>query len=169
MLVLKLLVICLKAVSTDDLVRMAPFVLENNYFEFNGDVKKQISGAVIGTKFTPPYVCNLWMILKTIFLQSQSLLTLVWFRYIDDIFFICTHGNDKLEKLSDDLNSFENNIKFSHESSQENATFFDLIVKLSKDHLTIDLHIKDTDRHQYLHFNSSHPDIPKDRLFTAKR
>ena len=57
MLVLKLLVICLKAVSTDDLVKMARFVLENNYFEFNGDVKKQISGTAIGTKFAPPYAC----------------------------------------------------------------------------------------------------------------
>ena len=36
-----------KAVSTDDLVKMAHFVLENNYFEFNGDVKKQISGTAI--------------------------------------------------------------------------------------------------------------------------
>ena len=33
----------------------------------------------------------------------------------------------------------------------------DLIVKLSKGRLTSDLHVKDTDRHQYLHFISSHP------------
>ena len=31
-----------KVVSTDDLVKMAHFVWENNYFEFNSDVKKQI-------------------------------------------------------------------------------------------------------------------------------
>ena len=43
--------------------------------------------------------------LQTNFLQSQSLQPLVWFRYIDDIFFIWTHGNDKLEKFLDDLNS----------------------------------------------------------------
>ena len=29
-----------KAVSTDDLVKMVRFVLENNYFEFNNDVKE---------------------------------------------------------------------------------------------------------------------------------
>ena len=28
------------AASTDDLVKMARFVLENNYIEFNSDVKK---------------------------------------------------------------------------------------------------------------------------------
>ena len=86
---------------------------------------------------------------------------MVWFRYIDDIFFIWTHGKDKLEKFLDDLNIFDNNIKFTYESSKENVTFLDLIVKLSKGCLTTDLHITDTDRHQYLHFNSSHPNHTK--------
>ena len=99
--------------------------------------------------------------LETKFLQSQSLQPLVWFRYIDDIFFIWSHGKDKLEKFLDDLNSFDNNIKFTHESRKENVKFLDLIVKLSKGCLTNELHIKDTDRHQYLHINSSHPDHTK--------
>ena len=76
-------------------------------------------------------------------------------------FFIWTYRKDKPEKLLDDLNSFDNNIKFTHESSKENFTFFDLIVKLSKCRLTTDLHIKDKDRNQYHPFNSSHPDQTK--------
>ena len=119
---------------------MARFVLEN-YFEFNGDVKKQISGTAIGTKFAPPYACIFMDDLETKFLQSQSLQPLVWFRYIDDIFFIWTHGNDKLEKFLDDLNTFDNNIKFTRESSKDNVIFLDLIVKLSKGLLTTDLHV----------------------------
>ena len=67
------------------------------------------------------------------------------------------HGKDKLEKFLNDLNSLDNNIKFTHKSSEQNVTFLDLIVKLLKGFLTTDLHIKDTDQHQYLHFNSSHP------------
>ena len=113
-----------KAVYTEDLVKMTRFVLENNYFEFNGDVKKQISGTVIGTKFAPPYACIFMDDLETKFLQSQSLQPLVWFRYIDNIFFILIHGNDKLEKFLGDLNSFDNNIKFTHESSKDNDIFF---------------------------------------------
>ena len=150
-----------KAVSIDDLVKMACFILENNCFEFNGDVKRQISGTAIGTKFAPLYACIFMDELETKFLQSQSLQPLVWFRYMDGIFFIWTHGKDKLEKFLDDFNRFDNNIKFTHESSKENVTFLDLIVKLSKGCFTADLHIKDTDRHQYLHFNSSHPDHTK--------
>ena len=72
-----------------------------------------------------------------------------------------SHGKDKLEKFLDDLNSFTNNIKFTHESRKENVTFFELTVKLLKGCLTTDWHIKYTDRNQYLHFNLSHPDHTK--------
>ena len=43
-----------KAVSTVDLAKMSRFVLEKNYFEFTCDIKNQISGIAIGTKFAPP-------------------------------------------------------------------------------------------------------------------
>ena len=45
-----------KVVFTDFLVKMAHFVLENNYFEFNGDVKKQISGTAIGATTLRVYI-----------------------------------------------------------------------------------------------------------------
>ena len=35
---------------------MAEFVLKNNFFEFNGGVKRKKSGTAIGTKFAP-YAC----------------------------------------------------------------------------------------------------------------
>ena len=37
-------------ISTSHLVKMAKFVLQNNYFELNGETKQQISGTAIGTK-----------------------------------------------------------------------------------------------------------------------
>ena len=55
--------------------------------------------------------------LETKFLQSQTLQTLVWFRHIDATFFTWIHGKDKLACL-EELNSSDNNIKLSHESSK---------------------------------------------------
>ena len=46
-----------KTIGTEDLVKIAEFVLKNNYFEFNSNVKHQISRTAIGTKFTSPYAC----------------------------------------------------------------------------------------------------------------
>ena len=39
---------------------------------------------------------------KTKFLESQTLKPLVWFRHIDDIFLIWTHGEEKLKKFMED-------------------------------------------------------------------
>ena len=72
----------------NDIVKMAEFVLKNNIFEFNGKVKKQVAGTAIGTKFAPPYACIYMDEIETEFLKTQELQPLVWFRYIDDIFFI---------------------------------------------------------------------------------
>ena len=72
-------------IPTSELIRMADFVLKNNYFEFNGQIKKQISGTAIGTKFAPPYACLFMDKIETAFLETQQVQHLVWFRYIDDI------------------------------------------------------------------------------------
>ena len=65
---------------------MAEFVLKNNFFEFNGGVKRQKSGTAIGTKFAPPYACILIDEAETEFLKCEVLQPFLWLRYIDDIF-----------------------------------------------------------------------------------
>ena len=42
----------------------------------------------IGTKFAPPYACIFMEKVEIEFLESQVCKLLVWFRYIDDVFFI---------------------------------------------------------------------------------
>ena len=59
-----------KKVSTDDLIKMAKFVLKKNYFKFNGKVKQQISGTAIRTKFTPPCACIFMDEVETSFLET---------------------------------------------------------------------------------------------------
>ena len=95
-----------KKISTNDLVKMAVFVLKNNYFEFNGEVKHQISVTAIGTKFAPTYVSIFMDEIETNFLDTQEFKPLVWFRYIDDVFFIWTHGKEKLEEFLKDFNNY---------------------------------------------------------------
>ena len=67
---------------------MADFVLKNNFFEFNGEVKRQKSETAIGTKFSPPYACIFMDEVELEFLKSQELQPFLWLRYIDDIFFL---------------------------------------------------------------------------------
>ena len=80
----------LSQIPTNDLVKLAGFVLKNNYFEFNNEIKQQMSGTAIGTKFAPPYACISMEKTETDFLQTQELQPFAWLRYIDDIFlFAC--------------------------------------------------------------------------------
>ena len=50
-------------IATNGLIRMDEFVLKNNYL-INGQVKQQISGTTIGTKFAPYTLMFLWITLK---------------------------------------------------------------------------------------------------------
>ena len=52
------------------------------------------------------------------FLETQSKNLLIWLRYIDDIFFIWTHGEKELERLLKDLNNFTPNLSFTHEAAK---------------------------------------------------
>ena len=61
-----------KHILTEKLINMADFVLKNNFFEFNGSVKQQVSGTTVGTKCAPTYACICMDELETEFLKTQE-------------------------------------------------------------------------------------------------
>ena len=75
-------------IPTNDLVKLAEFVLKSIFFEFNNKIKQQISGTAIGTKFAHPYTCIYMDKTEAEFLKTQELQSFVWLGYIDNIFFI---------------------------------------------------------------------------------
>ena len=101
----------------------------------------------------PHHTCDL----ETKFIEGQYLQPLVWLRYIDDIFIIWTHGEESLRKVLEELNDFNQYIRFTYEYIAENIPFLDLKVGSKDGKITTDLHVKPTECHQYLHFSSAHP------------
>ena len=150
-----------KKIPTEDLLNMAEFVLKSNFFEFNSNIKQQISGTAIGTKCAPTCACIFVDESERAFLQTQDHQPLLWLRYIENIFFIWIHGEKTLQTYLEKLNKFHPNVKLTHESSKENISFLELNVKLSEEQLETDLYIKPTDWHQYSHYTSSHPERTK--------
>ena len=55
---------------------------------------------------------------------------MIWWRYIDDIFFIWEHGEESLRDFIDRVNLFHPTIKFTAEYSKEEVNFLDLNIKL---------------------------------------
>ena len=86
---------------------------------------------------------------------------LLWWRYIDDIFLIWTHGEEKLLEFINFLNSAHHSIKFAAEYSKESVNFLDVKVIRKEDSIITDLYTKPTDTHQLLHHSSRHPNHTK--------
>ena len=84
-------------------------------------------------RFVPTYPSTFMGKIVTNFLDTQVFKLLVWFRYIDDVFFIWTHGKEKLEEFLKDFNNYHLIIKLTHEFNKESIPFLDLKVILSRD------------------------------------
>ena len=54
----------------------------------------------------------------------------IWFRCIDDIFFIWTASEKELDDFLERLNNFHSNIKVTHEPSKEEINFLMLLLEL---------------------------------------
>ena len=109
----------------------------------------------------PPYACLFMDKIETAFIETQELQPLLWLRYIDNIFFIWAHDEQELQTFLRTLNEFHTDIKFTYESSKESITFLDLKVSVKNSKIITDLFVKSTDRHQYLHYLSAHPNHTK--------
>ena len=92
----------------------------------------------------------------------------LWWRYVDEIFFLWEHGEEKLKGFIEHLNEKHPTIKFTAEWSKTSINFLDVTVSLVGGNITTDLYVKLTDSHQYLHFSSCNPYHCKKEFRTAK-
>ena len=118
----------------------------------------------MGTKMAPSMACLFMGLLEKRLLSSSHKAPLMWTRYIDDIFFIWTHGTEELERFLEMCNRFHHSIKFTTESSTTEIPFLDVLVCISDGVLHTDLYSKPTDSHQFLHWTSCHPKHTKRSL-----
>ena len=134
---------------------LAKIVLKNNIFEFEKTFKQK-HGTAIGTKFAPPYAILYMADLEEKLLEIFGKKAMIWWRNIDNIFFIWEHGEESLRDFKDQVNLFHPTIKFTAEYCKEEVNFLDLNIKLIDGELKTDLFVKPTDTHQFLDPTSSH-------------
>ena len=153
--------VTIKTTRLCDLIRM---VLTNNTFTFNGQHYRQINGTAMGTKMAPSYA-NLFMgNFEQKALAAATHSPLFWWHYIDDIFLLWTHGEEKLNDLITYLNNLHPTIKFTSSFSYNEIPFLDVKVLLLNGTLETDLYVKPTDKHQYLLKSSCHPSHTKQSI-----
>ena len=79
-------------------------MLKNNLFEFNGSYFQQLRGTAIGTKCAPSYAILFLAALEEKLLEEAQYKPLIWWRFIDDIFLVWLHGEEKLSEFINFLN-----------------------------------------------------------------
>ena len=83
-----------KYISHDTLCDLAEIVLKNNIFKFSKKNIKGKRGTAIETKFAPPQSILFVAELEEQILRKEFK-TRLWWRYIEGIFFLWEHGEEK--------------------------------------------------------------------------
>ena len=142
------------------IMKFIELILNCNLFRFGNSYFIQREGTAMGTRMAPSYASLFMGYLEKDILLKAVHKPLVWFRYLDDIFFIWPHGEEKHAEFLEMANRNQYGMVFetSQESiSNKSVPFLDIKVILKNGKIKTDLHQKPTDKHQYLNFSSSHP------------
>ncbi|CAF1529710.1 unnamed protein product, partial [Rotaria sordida] len=97
----------------ETIIRLSRFVIQNNYFSFNGQFYHQVRGGAMGSPLTLTIAnCYMFFYERQIVKQISNSGGL-YFRYIDDIFLAINWPARHLFKQIDRWNHFDENIKLS--------------------------------------------------------
>ena len=124
-------------------------ILTCNYFRFENDFFLQKKGTAMGTP-TAPNFANLFMAeIENKMLQGYEQKTgkkpLVWLRFLDDIFFIWTHGEEELTSFIQYMQDYSESmkikttLKYDIHYSTQCVNFLDTTIKLENGQLSSDL------------------------------
>ena len=159
--------------KVETVIRLSRFVMQNNYFTYNGQYYHQIRGGAMGSPLTLTMAnCYMFFYEQRIMRQINNSLGL-YFRYIDDIFIVINWPARHLFKQIDRWNHFDDNIKLSANIGSS-VNFLDLYIENKVGELYTCVYQKPSYEPYYLPFNSIHPlhmkkNIPFTMLLRAIR
>ena len=96
----------------------------------------------MGTKMASQYANIFKSNLEENFLQNTHNISLIYLRYIDDIFMLWTHGEEKLLQFYKDFNSEDPDIHVTMNHSTEEVNFLDSTIRLKNNTLQTSLYKK---------------------------
>ena len=169
--------------TTNFILESAKFILNNNNFMFDSVMYKQIIGTAMGTIFAPPYAClsvgfleetQLYPSLYLHFEQYLAELIQEFFnRFMDDGFVPWPNEAD-INIFLEILNNMDPTLKFTLEKSTnfildekcyQQLNFLDITVILDENgFVETDIFYKETNTHDYLDYNSHHPNHIKENI-----
>ncbi|UYV79273.1 hypothetical protein LAZ67_17001880, partial [Cordylochernes scorpioides] len=139
------------------IIELIDLSLKSNIFNFNSQSFKQIKGSPMGSPLSSPLaVIVMNTIDKWITTQFPTDI-IIYKRYIDDIFCICTAN--KVNHILTSLNNYYPRIKFTIEVEKKNnkLPFLDINIIRSQNRLQTSVYYKPSFEPNYIHFTSYCP------------
>ena len=150
-------------IPTAELLDVIELVLDNNNFQLGNDRHYvQTDGTAIGSRLGRNFACTYMGAWEKELLSSTAVPPDKWFRYIDDIWGLWSHGEEALREFHELANRIHPNIKVDLRISDKSIEFLDVEILLSESgNISTNLHTKPTDARAYLHYSSDHPPCVK--------
>ena len=147
-----------KTVATKVLTTFLALILTLNNFIFNSKLYLQIKGCAMGTICVPAYANIFMAYFEEKFIHPLTdAKTLLYLRFIDDIFMIWTKSEKDLIEFLNELNTKHTSIKFEFKYLRQQIEFLGTLVYIDNNNkLQTTLYKKPTDRQNYLHSKSEH-------------
>ena len=146
----------LSTTSSEDICQLIKSILENNVFSFNDEFFLQVCGTAMGTRIAPCYA-NIFMAeLEENFLSGYPYKPIAYYRYIDDILIMWSHGLDLLHNFINNISKQNSNIILTSNISTTSVNFLDVTIDLHGGHIFTKTYNKSTDTHAFLSYNSFH-------------
>ena len=119
----------------------------------------------MGTKVAPSFAKLFMADFEQRWVYTYPVQPSMCLRYIDDIFIVWEEGENSLSDFITHLNSCHTTIKFTSEQSTSRVNCLDTTVHIDENRkLYTNLYSKPTDSHNYLLYDSAHPQHTKRSL-----
>ena len=144
--------------SVDNILKLSGFVLNHNYFKYDGNHYKQIFGCAMGSPISPVLAELVMDEIEETAISQLPHPPKWWFRYVDD-----SHSclkKDQVDEFHKHLNSINPNIQFTLELENTNGQglpFLDTITSRRGTEIQVDVYRKPIHADRYLNFFSRHP------------
>lgn len=156
------------------LVDTMQLILESSYFEFNGQIFKQIKGTAMGAAASVPYA-NIWLYCRMDWRLRQSDEVELYGRLLDDVFLLCRKSYVKeMERILARIHENSNgSIECKISVHDQSIDFLDLTIFKGERWeregiLDVKLFEKPTNRFLYIPATSCHPAAAKKGWITTE-
>ena len=158
-------------VHIDIFCELIKLCVESTIFTFDGVVYKQKFGVAMGSPLSP-ILANLCLeFLEKNYIKTlpEDIRALFWVRYVDDVFIVYEHNEEKFSEFLNHINNIIPSIKFTVEQEENGKIpFLDVLVIHDSINLNFSFSVyrKPTNTEGYIHFFSRHSKTVKQNVVT---